>query len=607
MERAIGIEPTTFSLGSCLDYNAPSQLTVNCSPICIENAWEIALTTDAPPLRRRVGMRLVSRWYQGGWPMAAPNKWTRERVRIGDTHIKRAHALAESGAFEGRGYEWADTIGPGLVLRVGRQGGAWHLKTESRTVRLGDMTMSVAAAREAAKRAKADLKAGKNPSRDDLRVWEEATKSGLKPAQARAVAFPKTLHEPTQDERRRDGPWEWHDLVDMFLEKKLPTLRERWARQYERHLRRAVDDHLRRKLVRDVTQADLLKLRNRILKDRPASAAADTVEALKAAMDWAHAQEPILSGLDSAAHPWWREGVQVEYHFGTREHTPTLDELARTLVIAEHYRALGGTAKETDDSTLAALWALVLTGQRVAALVGTRRTTTRDWDDRPGWKLWTWTALEMKGPGGRRKQQVKPKPHGIPVPPAALAALARFETDRSSTFLFPGMDPRRPITASAMTGLFDRLKGKAKGARNGGLTVRPEGDLMGRYGIRHWTPHDVRQTMPDFLDMERLGGSGSALMAHRKAKANADQDAERELPAAITLKHYIHGQRMELKSLGIEVWVAAVLEAYAREKAAFDAQVAPAPAVPEPPAPRARARLAGRGAHTNPRPHAAQG
>ncbi|CAA2155418.1 hypothetical protein MBRA_01062 [Methylobacterium brachiatum] len=530
--------------------------------------------------------------------MAAPNKWTRERVAIRKPHIDRANALVTSGAFEGRGHEWADTTFPGLILRVGRQGGAWHLKTESRTVRLGDMSMSVSAAREAAKRSKA----GKNPSRDNLRVWEDVTKSGVPVRTARAVAFPKTLHEPTEAERRRDGPWEWHDLVDVYLAKKLPTLKERWSRQYERHLRRAVDDHLRRKLVRDVTQEDLLKLRARILKARPASAAADTVEAIKAAMDWAKAQEPILSGLDSAAYPWWREGVQVEYQSGTRDHTPTLDELARTLVIAEHHRALGGTAKRTDDSTLAALWAIVLTAQRLSALVGTRRTTTRDWDERPGWRVWTWTAVEMKGPGGAGKKKAKPKPHGLPIPPAALAALARFGVDRSSTFLFPGRDPRRAVTASAMTGLFDRLKGKAKGAREGGLTVRPEGDLMERYGIRHWTPHDVRRTLSSLLDMERLGGSGSAILAHTKARANGDDGGERELPAAITLRHYIHSQRMDLKALGMDAWVAAVMEAYAREKAAFDARMPAAPVLPEPRAPRARARSRGRSAETNPLP-----
>ena len=208
----------------------------------------------------------------------------------------------------------------------------------------------------------------------------------------------------------------------------------------------------------------------------------------------------------------------------------------------------------------------------------------------------------MKGPGGGGKKKAKPKPHGLPIPPAALAVLARFDTDRSSTFLFPGRDPRQAVTSSAMTGLFDRLKGKEKDARRGGRTVRPEGDLLARYGIRHWTAHDVRRTLPSLLDMERLGGSGSAILAHSKARANGDQDTERELPASITLKHYIHSQRIELKALGMQVWTDAVLATYAREKVAFDARMPAVPVLPEPRAPRARARSRGRSADTNPRP-----
>ncbi len=102
--------------------------------------------------------------------------------------------------------------------------------------------------------------------------------------------------------------------------------------------------------------------------------------------------------------------------------------------------------------------------------------------------------------------------------------------------------------------------------------------------------------------MERLGGSGSAILAHSKARANGDQDAERELPASITLKHYIHSQRIELKALGMQVWTDAVLAAYNRERAAFDARNPAAPVLPEPRAPRARARSRGRSADTNPLP-----
>ena len=166
------------------------------------------------------------------------------------------------------------------------------------------------------------------------------------------------------------------------------------------------------------------------VKTREGSDPIDVVETIKAALDWAKRHEPVRSGLASTPYPWWRDGLNVEWSSGEREHTPTLAELARTLLLAERHRSLGGTAKETANGTLAALWAIVLTGQRAGALTGTLRATTRDWPERPGWKVWTWTREEMKG--GR-----KPRPHAIPVPPEALEVLARFPVDAESPFLFP--------------------------------------------------------------------------------------------------------------------------------------------------------------------------
>ena len=54
--------------------------------------------------------------------------------------------------------------------------------------------------------------------------------------------------------------------------------------------------------------------------------------------------------------------------------------------------------------------------------------------------------------------------------------------------------------------------------------------------------------------------------SHTKAAARGGADAERELAAAITLKHYIHSQRLDLKAEGMALWVAAVLQAYETER-----------------------------------------
>lgn len=491
--------------------------------------------------------------------MASANTWSRTRAKLTAAHVKAAQKLLSGGRIEGRGHEWADEQERGLVLRVGKTGGAWYLKTELRTVRLGDMDLPVAAAREAAQRSRVDLRDGRVPSRANLRVWQEAHRRGMSPADALDAAFPESLPEQSLDERRRDGPWEWADLVDIYLEKKLPSLRPRWAGQYEKHLRRSVTDALGRRLVADVDQADLLRVRDDVARERTPSAAADTVETIKAALDWAKRHEPVRSGLASTPYPWWRDGLNVEWSSGEREHTPTLAELARTLLLAERHRSLGGTAKETSNGTLAALWAVVLTGQRAGALTGTLRATTRDWPERPGWQVWTWTREEMKG--GR-----KPRPHAIPVPPEALEVLARFPVDAESLFLFPSRVAGKSVYPTVLTQLLGRLQGDPKGGRGGKETKRPEADLLARHDIRPWTPHDVRRTMPTFLDLERLAGSASAILAHKHAGRGA-ADEERELAAAITLRHYLHSQRLDLKAAGMERWVRAVLDAYEEERA----------------------------------------
>jgi len=516
---------------------------------------------------------LVSPWYRiQEAALAIPNTWTRERVPLTQRHVNKAAEMVARGAFTGRGHEWADTKTPGLVLRVGRQGGAWYLKTESKTVRLADMSLPVKAAREAAERTKVDLKSGAGVQKVNLMTWEAAHQRGFTLANARDAAFPETEEEPSDEHRREYGPWEYQDLVDLYLAEKLPTLSPKWAAQFERHLRRTVEGNLRRKPVYLIEARDLLMARDKVKKEHTLSAAADSVEAMKAALDWALGEYAHLARLETIDYPWWRVKVKVKYKPETRDHTPRLVELVRTLIVAERYRALGGTAKETTDAVLGALWATVLTGQRVGALTGTRRDAVIPWEEGPpGWMVWTWTGAEMKKAGGL------PRPHAIPMPPEALAAIARFDEDPSSPFLFPSTVPGQPLVGNALTQLFARLQGKEKaGKKSGkteqaGLTVRPEGDLFERYGIRPWIRHDVRRSLPTYLDMHRLAGSGSAILAHRKAKGTSDATQEAELAQAMTLKHYLHGQRLELKQPGMEAWVKAVLEAYKTEKARLGA------------------------------------
>jgi hypothetical protein len=496
--------------------------------------------------------------------MAGKESFTREKDRLTQAHVKRAQGLIARDALQETGLELSDTLCQGLVLRVRRRSGKWLLKTRTSSVTLGDMRdLTVAAARVAADQARTSAKGGRDP-RLGLQVYREAHRRGLSAADAVDAAFPVELAEQTEEERRQHGPWQWGDLVDLFLEAKLPTLKDgRWRVQYERHLRRAAEGSLSRVDVMSVNLDHLVRVRDRVHRERSPSAAAETVEIIRAALDWAWRHHAPRAGLTSVEFPWWRERLTVEWTSTPREHTPTMAELGRTLALAERYRALGGTAKETAAGTLAALWAVVLTGQRAGALTGTLRATTRDWPERPGWQVWTWTKAEMKG--GRR-----PTPHAIPVPPEALAVLARFRCDPASRFLFPSRVPGKRVTAVGLTQFLDRMQGKTKAGRNGNVTLRPEADLFAMHGIRPWTPHDARRTMTDFLDGEKLAGAGSAILAHKAPTPKGEREQERELAQAITLKHYLHSQRLPLKADGMVPWVAAVLEAYEAEKAALD-------------------------------------
>ena len=492
--------------------------------------------------------------------------YTRKKAKLSAKDLKDAHAMVANGQVPGRGLDIADEGTPGLILRVTPLAVTWIYKTRVKSFRLGSgADLSAPAARIAAARARLDVRDGIDP-RSDLRVFQHAIQSGAGLDDAADAAFPEEAELPSVEERRLTGPWDWCDLVEEFLQAHLPTLRPRWRSQYEKHLRRSLNGRLTNLQVNLVRPNDLLKLRDDVTNSLTLSAAADTIEAVKAALNWALRLHSHRAGFSHNTYPWWRDKVETGYASGTRKHTPRLNEIARTLVLAERHRALGGTGKETSDAVLGAFWATVLTGQRVSALTGTRRETVIPWEDGPpGWMVWTWTGEEMKKSGGAEV------PHGIPLPPEAVAMIARYDSAPTSPFLFPSTRPERPLQGNALTQLFARLQGKSKVGKKGNLTLRPEDDLFAKHRIRPWVRHDVRRTLPTFLDLRRLGGSGSAILAHRKQRTPGEQSQvlERELAEAITLEHYIHGQRLEVKQSGMEAWVNAVLEAYEVERARF--------------------------------------
>ncbi|MBK3401095.1 integrase arm-type DNA-binding domain-containing protein [Methylobacterium ajmalii] len=501
--------------------------------------------------------------------------YERERVHLTADAVARAMRLIDEGRVPGRGIEFADTAkdATGLTLRVTKASGTWYLRHRRGTIRLGGTdVMDLQAARIAAARARLDFAAGFDP-KFDAEIFERSLGEGTSLPEAVELAYPPfepRRPERTEADRRRDGPWEWRDLVDLFLEHHLPTLREGWDSQYERALRLPEFAEIAETPVSDVTLADFERVRDALVRNQAPSTASRAMANARAALDWGHSDHSGLCGWTEQDVPWWSNRAKVRYKAQTREHTPTVTELVRTILVAEHCRALGGTDQETTPGTIAALWAVVLTAQRTGALGGTRRDGVIPVPDHPGWLAWTWTGEEMKGGTSAAR------PHGLPIPPEALAIFARFERDNDSNWLFPSRAAGKHVTSDGLNQLLYRLQGKTKAGKKGAVTVRKR-DWLRLVGVRHWTPHDARRTLSSYLADEELGGAGSAILAHSSGK-----DTEEARIEDITRRVYARAQRFPLKAKGMAAWVRHVLDTYERERPVVERMLRAAPPVEAP-------------------------
>lgn len=465
-----------------------------------------------------------------------PGRYTRERTRIGATTIERVTRMMRTGTVPGAGIDIADEGTPGLILRVNKRFAVWFLKTKRRTVRLSDMAnLGPREARIAAANARAALEKGKDPA-ESLEVYALAKAFDDVDAEEAAWRPPPVDRDAR---RRQNGPWNLQDLIEEFVAWKRPRLRESYADKWERYLRRHAIARFAGMLVRDLRIETLEEIRDGLVAAHPTSSAWRSVQQLKEGLSWAWRHQARRSGLGATEYEWW-ERLTLEYAPGVREHTPTIEELARTLAVVEALGLARGRAAAA--GTLPALWAVVLTGQRTGPLVSTRLDYVLDDAEREGWKIVAWPRPAMKS------KRAQPIPHALPIPPAAWS---RISAAAGGGFLFPSRGGR-PLTKSALNLLFLRLDG----------TRGRAGDLFAAHGIRRWTPHDARRTLSTFLGDRRLGGAASAILDHRDTKV-----PEPERTADVTRLVYDRAQRLELKAEGMAAWAQAVIAAYERERA----------------------------------------
>lgn len=462
-------------------------------------------------------------------------RYSRERILINESTILRVNQMLEKGTVKGTCHDIADEMTPGLILRVNRTYAVWYLKTRTRTVRISDMSnLHPCEARVAAMKARQQIERGEDPT-DNLEVYSRAL--AFDEGEAEEIAWPPP--RPDLKKRRREhGPWTVEDLIDEFIAWKIPRLREGYGPPWARHLRLPAFSQFAHLRVMNLKIEDLEQLRDSLLNEHPTSTAWRATQQLKEALSWAWRHQARRSGLGSTQYEWWKR-LTLEYTPNIRTHTPTIDELARTLAIIDAFGLARGRAAA--PGTLPALWAVVLTGQRTGPLVATQTDYVLPHAKREGWRIVSWPRAIMKS---NRQREI---PHALPVPAEAWEKIGSAAT---GDFVFPGRSGKH-VTKSALNQLFLRLVGERGGK-----------DVLNEFGVRRWTPHDARRTLASFLSDHRLGGAASAILDHR------DQYVpEPERTADVTRLVYDRAQRLELKADGMAIWCKDVLAAYHRERA----------------------------------------
>jgi integrase len=476
--------------------------------------------------------------------------------------------------------EYSDTKSIGLTLRVTERQAVWYLRRRDMTLRLGlSFEIELWKARYIADHTR--LAAQK---KRDLRAFVKAmVSSETDPDSGRKRIYSEAHADMITDENsefnkiRRvgfDGQWTWANLTHHFLDYKKPKLKERYREKYAHYLKLDAFKAIAEKQVSELKIADLERVRDQILIDHAPSAAHRAVRQGKEMLSWAWKYNAAKAGLDECQYEWWLRW-SFEYKTKKRRRAPTMEEIARTLLIAESHRNLARGEHETYPGTLGALWGVALTGQRTGSFLLMRRdrlfAVEKVSKNLRGWRVANWNADEMKGgrDGGRS--------HSLPIPPNALSVLQRFhqEAGGESPWMFPSKDIRKPVTPSALNLLIYRLQGrvfdpsvKRKPNRPGKPGPKPSTEkktrenLFEKYGIRHWSPHDIRRTMTTFLTDRRLGGAAAAILGHKMPQ---EEVSERELLAPVTELHYNLSQKIDLKAEGMKLWVDALLVVCRRE------------------------------------------
>ncbi|MFC3693247.1 hypothetical protein [Chenggangzhangella methanolivorans] len=517
-------------------------------------------------------------------------------VTLSPALVKEALALAASG-YETGVWIRTDTGRTGLQVRVEGRNAVYILRCsnkgksltrtlgpvladqsklppEQRTPGLRNVSEARLMAREVRERFVAGL--------DVSDAWISARRLGQDAATADRTA--------ATVEHVAAGSWTYEDLVERYVALKT---RERVTKSGEvrppkkksesdvrRYMTYPSTAHLRGRLVRDLTVADLERARDEAWATGATGPQRKIVVYVRGALTWAMRKHAAASGLHGVA-PWWLAVEHLDAPTKAQRASVTRSkgprplgarDAARLLFVAEKHRVVPGREQShpTDEVVLAALWWLVLGVQWSHASAGVEREHV--YPPEPE-SLTTWWNVEfdpLLTKSGRWhtlsiSQRVYDKTIG--------RALAAPDRRKGSRYVFPsttskdrGRDSHtdRPLGDSALNILIDRLRGKRALVR-GGIKLPPSGiDLL--EGMPPVSPHKLRSALTtELADLALPAGGATAVLDH---KVPGDKADEAHVESEVTRRHYNKSAKARLKYLTLEAWADRVFEEYEALRAA---------------------------------------
>lgn len=472
-----------------------------------------------------------------------------EKIELGPKAIEAAKAAAEARTYtSSKPLILADTVEKGLQLRVQASSVTWLLRWNGKTKSLGglDAVPHAKAARALAQKVRNLLRDGTDP-----KAFLTGKDAGKSETEAKAAAKQQTALAA--------GFWTWERLIEEYTDGYLAKPRlsrgrikppsEKSAENAKKSLQTPEADGLKGKLVSQLEIGDLEEVRDACANAGRKTASRAFVANAKAALSFAKKKHARKSGLEGRSK-WWLE-VQIldETAVEPRTRMPLIQDLAKTLYMAEKHRTLEGrkNSRATSETMLCGLWWIALTAQRTNAALSVEKAHILPWPDGPsGWKVVLWSETVMKSK----------RYHALPIPPrlTLLFERAALTGREGSIYAFPATALRKGkedghLDKNSPKNLVERLRGKRGNPKGGKASEAVGVDLL--EGIPHFSQHDIRRTFATTCaDLAVRGDAISAVLDH----AGLETGQQMMRSAEITRMAYDYSQRLELKRMAVEAW-----------------------------------------------------